>query len=110
MVSSWGYKVQLIVTGNFMRPQKLNRKGILVKNVKSRLKNAFEKKVDFFQRWDGLPEITYGTENVLFKGSTSERSDVELVKTDSESSASGTFEFSRYLLFLATHRKRGTLS
>ena len=32
------------------------------------------------QRSDGLPEIIYGTENVPFKDSRSERSDVELVK------------------------------
>ena len=48
--------------------------------MKSRLKNAFGKKVDFFQRSYGLTEITYGTENVPLKGSTSERSDVEVVK------------------------------
>ena len=48
--------------------------------MKSRLKNAFGKKVDFLQRSGGLPEIIYGTENVPFKDSTSEKSDVELVK------------------------------
>ena len=55
-------------------------KRTLVKNVKSRLKSAFGKKVDFFQRSDGLPEIIYRTENVPLRDSTSERSDVELVK------------------------------
>ena len=39
--------------------------------MKSRLKNAFGKKVDFFQSSGGLPEIIYGIENVR---------DVELVK------------------------------
>ena len=55
-------------------------KGALVTNVKSRLKNAFRKKADFFQRSGSLPEIVHGTENIPFKDSTSERSDVELVK------------------------------
>ena len=55
-------------------------KGTMLKNVKSRLKNTFGKKVDFFQRSDGLPEIIYSTENIPFKDSTSERSDVELLK------------------------------
>ena len=54
--------------------------GTFVKNVKSRLKNAFGKKVDFVQRSDGFPEIIYGTEHVPFKDSTSERNHVELVK------------------------------
>ena len=48
--------------------------------MKSRLKDAFGKKVDFFQRSGSLPEIIYDTENVPFKGSSSEINDVELVK------------------------------
>ena len=51
-----------------------------VKNEKSRLKNAFGKKVNFVQRSDGFPETIYGTKHVPFKDSTSERSHVELVK------------------------------
>ena len=46
-----------------------------IKYVKSRLKNAFREKTDFFQRSDGLPEKHYGTETVPYKGSASERSD-----------------------------------
>ena len=51
-----------------------------VKNEKSRLKNAFGKKVNLVQRSDGFPETIYGTKHVPFKDSTSERSHVELVK------------------------------
>ena len=71
------------VANNYRKLQEtagIEPKGTLVKNVKSRLKNAFGKKVDFLQRSDGLPEIIYGTGNVPFKDSTSERSDADLVK------------------------------
>ena len=71
------------VADNYRKLQEtagIEPKRILVKNVKSRLKSAFGKKVDFFQRSDGLPEIIYRTENVPLRDSTSERSDVELVK------------------------------
>ena len=71
------------VADNYRKLQEtagIEPKGSLVKNVKFKLNNAFGKKADFFQRSGGLPEIIYGTENVPFKDSTSERSDVELVK------------------------------
>ena len=71
------------VADNYRKLQEtagIEPKGILVKNVKSRLKNALGKKVAFFQRSDGLPEVIYGNENVPFKDSTSESSDAELVK------------------------------
>ena len=71
------------VADNYRKLQEtagIEPKGTLVKNVKSRLKNAFGKKVDFFQRSGSLLEIIYGTENVPFKDSTSERSNVDLVK------------------------------
>ena len=61
-------QIRVIENGDFMRLgsvadnyRKLQEtggiepKGTLVKNVKSRLKNAFGKKVDFLQRSDGLP-------------------------------------------------------
>ena len=72
-----------MIRGSFRRTQKFNRTERDIgkkKNEKSRLKNAFGKKVDFLQRSDGLPEIIYGTENVPFENNTSERSDVKLVK------------------------------
>ena len=50
------------VADNYRKLQgmaEIEPKGILVKNVKSRLKNAFGKKVDFLQRSGGLPEIIY---------------------------------------------------
>ena len=46
------------VADNYRKLQEtagIEPKGTLVKNVKSRLKNAFGKKVDFLQRSDGLP-------------------------------------------------------
>ena len=51
----------------------MNEKGYKIH--KSRLKNAFREKEDFFQSSDGLPEKHYGNETVLYKGSASERSD-----------------------------------
>ena len=39
----------------------LEPNGILVRNLKSRLQNAFGKKIDFFQKSAGLPEIMYCT-------------------------------------------------
>ena len=79
-------QVKIIENGKFMRSRSvadnyrklqqtagIEPKTTLVKNVKCRLKNAFGKKEDFFLRSDGLPEIVYGTENVPFKDSTSEK-------------------------------------
>ena len=57
----------------------LEPKGILVRNLKSRLQNAFGKKIDFFQKPAGLPEIMYGTENVKFQESPEQSDGSELV-------------------------------
>ena len=58
----------------------LEPKGILVRNLKSWLQNAFGKKIDFFQKSAGLPEIMYGTENVKFQESSEQSDGSELVK------------------------------
>ena len=58
----------------------IKRKGDLVRNLKSRMINAFGEKISFFQKSEGLPEFMYGTEDVPFKGKLGEDDPMENVR------------------------------
>ena len=50
--------------GNLQEDAKLERKGLIARNLKQRLLKVFGDRIAFFQKSQGMPEIIYGTEEV----------------------------------------------